>query len=68
MHNPLSGLKRLNAKFKIRQGYCPLCDSSPPEPNCLVCDGTGDYGSRIKEGTKELWLSRWDDVQERGQV
>lgn len=47
------GLKRL------AQGFCPLCNSSPPDPKCLVCQGSYDYGYRLSAELRKDWKFWW---------
>jgi hypothetical protein len=38
------------------QGYCPLCDSSPPLTYCTVCYGSYEYGPvKSTERLRETW-------------
>jgi hypothetical protein len=43
----------------LAQGFCPACESSPPNPKCLVCHGNYSYGRNITPGDRELWLQRF---------
>lgn len=45
----------------IRQGFCPYCYSSPPNPKCPVCEGTYEYSYNLAPGTRDLWRKRWDE-------
>lgn len=50
-------------RLLLQYGWCPLCMSSPPKPNCYVCRGDADYGrhgqNRIWEHNYGPWASRY---------
>jgi hypothetical protein len=47
--------------LNLLQGYCPICQSSPPKRNCFVCDGSYAYGPDIRPELKAEWLLRYKD-------
>lgn len=49
----------LKIKKLIRHGWCPLCNSSPPDPWCKVCDGSRFYGSDISETMRADWAQKY---------
>lgn len=54
-------------RWRLRSGYCPACNSSPPQPRCLVCEGSATYGKSGSQwrpaasaADEQLWRARWD--------
>lgn len=60
---------RLRGSWRLRRGYCPLCNSSPPRPSCPVCEGRHDYGPLIGGLRRNVLIYRWhnylDEVKHR---
>lgn len=50
---------RIRARWRLRRGYCPLCNSSPPRPGCPVCEGRREYGPMAGALRKNVLLYRW---------
>lgn len=51
---------------RLRFGFCPVCNSSPPDISCPVCKGSRDYG-RKPDGSISwehhcLWVERFRKV------
>lgn len=45
---------------RLHFGFCPRCDSSPPERGCVVCGGDYDYGRpTITPEKRERWRQAW---------
>ena len=60
---PCGGL-RLWLRHPLRmlnfaQGCCPVCNSSPPRPDCYVCQGDYKYGPKMTRTRQEIWLRRF---------
>lgn len=53
-------------RYWLRHGYCPACNSSPPEPMCTVCSGDQRYGNEADSAKRELWRWRWDALARPG--
>lgn len=51
---------------RLRFGWCPRCNSSPPRPDCDVCEGTYEYGPALTPARRLLWRARWEAYR-RGQ-
>lgn len=51
-------------KRRIKRGYCPMCNSHPPNPVCPICEGNHNYAYNITDETKQLWTNRWNKVFE----
>lgn len=48
---------------RIRAGFCPYCYSSPPQPDCPVCEGDQAYwGKNVDDYKRQLWKRRWQEV------
>lgn len=47
-------------RLRLRHGWCPSCNSSPPSLDCCICFGDRDYGPRISEFTRARWAYRWE--------
>lgn len=45
--------------FRLKFGFCPLCDSSPPLAKCYVCRGSLVYGHLLDDETKAEWRQRF---------
>lgn len=45
---------------RLRSGYCPECYSSPPDPDCPICDGWHRYGPGLPEYRRTQWRRLWD--------
>jgi hypothetical protein len=59
-------MKRLKKFFRywvgrnrLAFGFCPECNSSPPQENCWVCLGTYNYGVYITPLLKRVWTDKW---------
>lgn len=52
-------MKRLRGWWRLRHGYCPLCYSSPPPPDCPVCRGSREYGPLIGAKQRNILTARW---------
>lgn len=46
--------------WRLRFGFCPECNSSPPDVFCWVCKGSYDYGEDLTETRKIEWRWVWD--------
>lgn len=49
-------------RILMQYGWCPKCNSSPPESECYVCGGDFCYGrgtNPIEESSYGLWTQRW---------
>lgn len=53
---------RVSGWWRLRFGFCPLCNSSPPNPRCSVCLGHRPYGRELDPAKKEVWKARWKVV------
>ena len=53
-------LMRFVGRRRLRYGFCPLCNSSPPNPDCPVCEGDYRYGHVLTEARRRLWRARWE--------
>ena len=42
--------------LNLAQGYCPVCSSSPPDPDCPVCHGSYEYGPKLTPEMRAEWL------------
>ena len=51
-----AGLRGWN---RLRRGYCPECNSSPPWPDCPICQGSYDYGPQISRAQRQQLHKRW---------
>ena len=45
--------------FRLMGGFCPICNSSPPDQQCFVCEGNYDYGPDLPRHVKDLWFIRF---------
>jgi len=54
---------RVQGWFRLAQGYCPVCSSSPPKPDCWVCQGSYEYGPKMTPGLLATWRQRFDDLR-----
>jgi hypothetical protein len=45
--------------MRLRRGYCPACNSSPPDVTCPVCLGTHAYGHDLPEYVRGIWRAWW---------
>lgn len=48
---------------RLRYGFCPLCNSSPPRPDCPVCEGDRLYGSLASAEKRAVWSERWEALR-----
>ncbi len=59
-------MKRLYKKargwVRVKQGFCPLCKSSPPVKGCLVCWGDYEYGQKASQKKRAQWWSIYSYV------
>lgn len=65
-HGPFrpSWLAYWHGRWRLQVGpFCPLCNSSPPRPGCLICKGTHDYSYRADPWQTHLWRVRWDALR-----
>jgi len=46
--------------WRLKHGFCPLCNSSPPDKSCPVCYGTYMYGNQISEYRQKKWLEYFE--------
>jgi len=49
-------------RWRLRWGFCPWCDSSPPDQDCIVCEGTYDYGPPSDDVWAQ-WRRRWEALR-----
>lgn len=50
----------LSGLLRLRFGFCPWCNSSPPDPACPVCLGDQKYwGKNVDENKRAVWKSRF---------
>lgn len=47
-------------RYWLSGGFCPACNSSPPDQSCFVCDGSYAYGRDASATTRSLWRRRWN--------
>lgn len=48
-------------KKRLRHGWCPQCNSSPPLAQCWVCKGDREYGPQFKDAVHiSMWALAWD--------
>jgi len=52
-------------RYRLYWLTCPACNSSPPQPECFVCNGSRKYGPRLTSTRKQLWLNRWNEAHGR---
>lgn len=45
--------------IRLKQGFCPLCNSSPPSELCDICHGETNYGQTLSFNTREVWRERY---------
>lgn len=55
----LSWLKYKRGLSRLSKGYCPICYSSPPDPKCIICQGSYKYGHDIPERLRKDWAFWW---------
>lgn len=48
--------------LRLRHGYCPLCNSSPPDVSCQVCLGSRVYGYEATSGRRLIWRKRFQTI------
>jgi hypothetical protein len=53
------GFKRIKGWWRLKFGYCPLCDSSPPRKDCPICIGSYEYGQDANDAVRGLWRERY---------
>lgn len=46
-------------RFHLFMGYCPVCNSSPPDEDCSVCLGSYSYGPFLNPEERKRWLARF---------
>lgn len=63
----MTWLRYWAGRWRLRHGFCPACNSSPPRPSCPVCEGSYEYGRHasglggpLPPETRWLWRNRWD--------
>lgn len=59
----MSYLRYLYGRYQLWAGYCPKCESSPPDPDCYVCAGEREYGPQISEANKKTWRLLWETLR-----
>lgn len=48
-------------RHRLYWGFCPRCDSSPPDRACPICEGSYAYGrARLTDSRRAQWRARWD--------
>jgi hypothetical protein len=55
----MKALRKIRCWWRLRFGFCPLCYSSPPDDNCVVCGGDRHYGLPMSSAKKERWRQRY---------
>ena len=50
---------------RLRHGFCPECNSSPPRPDCVICTGEHNYGRGMNPWVKAIWRDGWDRMYGR---
>lgn len=50
--------------LRLRHGYCPLCNSSPPRKSCPVCLGDCKYGYEADSSKRLVWRERFSQVNQ----
>ncbi len=50
-------------RLLLRYGWCPACNSSPPDPTCGVCFGFGGYGRRLSVAARGAWADRYVNLR-----
>lgn len=53
-------MRRLLGLWRLVWNCCPVCNSSPPRPDCPVCEGTRFYGPLLTMQTKAIWSRRFE--------
>lgn len=53
---------RFRGWWRLKFGFCPYCDSSPPLKKCPVCDGSYSYGHDLTKQGKNIWKKRFIEV------
>lgn len=48
--------------WRLRFGWCPACNSSPPLWHCQVCEGSYAYGPALSDAKRAQWRVRWKRV------
>lgn len=63
----MNRLRYWAGRYRLAWRYCPACNSSPPRPECPVCQGSYEYGTHasglggpLTDTMKRLWLDRWN--------
>lgn len=47
-------------RLRLAQGFCPWCNSSPPDIDCPICYGSYDYGPPSDPRRLTEWRVQWD--------
>jgi hypothetical protein len=50
-------------RYRLRFGFCPNCNSSPPKTSCFVCRGSHDYYPMLTAHDRMLWRARWEAMR-----
>ncbi len=58
--------QKLSGWWRLKFGFCPMCDSSPPRNECPVCGGSYKYGHYLDKTGRKLWWDRYLFYVERG--
>lgn len=57
----LIALLRARGLRRLKHGFCPGCYSSPPRPECPLCEGEVEYGP-FRTERADLIRQRWEAV------
>lgn len=49
-------------RYRLRHGFCPWCNSSPPEEGCEICYGSYSYGPKAGQVRRRYWRIKWDQL------
>lgn len=52
-------MKRVIGWWRLRYGFCPLCNSSPPRRDCPVCEGDPHYWREADAAKRAMWRERY---------
>lgn len=58
--------QKISGGWRLRFGFCPMCDSSPPRQDCPVCLGSYEYGHQVSADKRREWWDRYLIYVEKG--
>lgn len=50
-------------RHRLAFGFCPACNSSPPDAGCPVCFGSYAYGVDLSPADRVRWRQRWERMR-----